>query len=162
MDVFLCLGTNLGKKFYNLKRAEELLNQSFGSEPLRRSSIIATQAQGFDGPRFLNRGLVYRLDDSTDSMWILRECQKVEIKMGRKAHEMEFDQDGNRIYHSRRIDVDILLIDNQVINTLELTVPHPRIQERHFMSFPLYEMLTADKDSQELLKFAGFQEYKQK
>lgn len=156
MELFLSLGTNLGKRFYNLNRAIFLLNQCFGCEPVAKSSTIETSAQGFDGPQFLNKCVRYTLPDSTDPVWILQQCQKVERKMGRKAHAMEFDQDGNRIYHSRRIDVDILLIDNRIINTTELTVPHPRIQERRFMYFPLYELLSADKDLQELIKFAGY------
>lgn len=155
MELFLSLGTNLGKRFYNLRRAEELLNLSFGSKPVQKSGTLSSSAEGFVGPRFLNNCLHYRLDDSADPMWILRECQKVERKMGRKAHVMEFDQDGNRIYHSRRIDIDILLIDNQIIDTPELTVPHPRLKERFFMYFPLRQLLDRDKDSQYLVTFVG-------
>ena len=52
----------------------------------------------------------------------------------------EYDADGRRIYHSRIIDIDILFYGKEVIETEELTIPHPRIAERDFVKKPLKEI----------------------
>jgi 2-amino-4-hydroxy-6-hydroxymethyldihydropteridine diphosphokinase len=45
------------------------------------------------------------------------------------------------VYHDRPIDIDLLLYDDVHINDNELTLPHPRIEEREFVSIPLKEIL---------------------
>ena len=52
----------------------------------------------------------------------------------------EYDADGNRIYHSRVIDIDILFFGKEIIDTPELTIPHKGIAERPFVMIPLREI----------------------
>lgn len=141
MKFFLSLGSNLGDRQGNITRAVELLSEEFGCAPQRVSSYIETRAEGFIGPDFINAAVLFLLPDTTDPEWVLDICQKVEIELGRQAHGIATDEQGCRIYSSRSIDIDILIIDNQEINTERLTVPHPRMKERDFVMIPLTEII---------------------
>ena len=59
--------------------------------------------------------------------------------MGRKEI-IEYDSEGNRIYHDRIIDIDILLYGDRTIEESDLIVPHPRMKEREFVMKPLSEI----------------------
>ena len=61
--------------------------------------------------------------------------------MGRELSEPIYDESGNRIYHDRIIDIDILVYGTFTINNKDLTIPHPRIAERDFARIPLLEIL---------------------
>ena len=52
----------------------------------------------------------------------------------------EYDAEGNRIYHSRVIDIDILFFGKEIIETPELTIPHKGILQREFVLIPLREI----------------------
>jgi len=64
----------------------------------------------------------------------------VEYMMGRPKGEPLYDETGNRIYRDRIIDIDILLFGDIRMETSDLTIPHPRIEERHFAQIPLKEL----------------------
>lgn len=141
MKLYLSLGSNLGDRSGNIASALAMLAGEFGVEPDRVSSMIETRAEGFQGPDFVNAAALFILPDNTDPHWILDCCQKVEIDLGRPAHGIVTDGQGRRIYSSRSIDIDILLIDNQEINTERLTIPHPRMYQRDFVMIPLNEII---------------------
>ena len=63
---------------------------------------------------------------------MLSVCKWVEQKMGRVEHQAQYDSDGKRVYSSRIIDIDIVLFADVVMNTPELTIPHPQIREREY------------------------------
>ena len=143
VDVFLGLGSNLGDRDLNLLRAMNLLDQAFGMHPERISRIVETPAWGFEGPDFLNLCVLYRpvrkgtpQEHATE---ILRQVKAIEKELGR-TQEPLFDADGNRVYHNRLIDIDILLYGTENIQTEELTVPHPLIGQRDFVKKPLLEI----------------------
>ncbi|MBQ7709981.1 MAG: 2-amino-4-hydroxy-6-hydroxymethyldihydropteridine diphosphokinase [Bacteroidales bacterium] len=143
VNVYLGLGSNLGDRDLNLLRAMNLLDQAFGTHPERISRIVETPAWGFEGPDFLNLCVLYRLprqgtpaDHATE---ILRQVKAVEKAMGREDAPL-FDAAGNRQYHNRPIDIDILCYGAETIHTEELTVPHPLIGERDFVKKPLLEI----------------------
>lgn len=125
--VFLCLGTNLGDRKKNINKAIFLLNLQFARKYCEISDIINTEAVGFEGPDFLNCVVVYKTRRSPQSL--LRLCKKVERIMGRDD-KPEYDTNGNRVYHDRIIDIDILLYGNIEIDTPELTIPHPQVRTR--------------------------------
>ena len=143
VDVFLGLGSNEGDRDLNLLKAMNLMDEAFGTHPERISRIVSCPAWGFDGPDFLNLCVLYRLPrkgtPQEHATEILHQVKAIEKALGRKEEAL-FDADGRRIYHNRPIDIDILLYGTEVINTDELTIPHPLIGQRPFVKKPLLEI----------------------
>ena len=129
-ELTLLLGTNLGDRENNFKTALESLDKAFCGRRLRMSPVIETEACGFDGPPFLNAVVVYSSARRPDT--ILNICKRIERSMGR-TDAPEYDADGHRIYHDRIIDIDILTYGDTVLNTPELTIPHPQVTTRPFV-----------------------------
>jgi len=77
---------------------------------------------------------------------ILETCKDIERRLGRTG-EPEYDAEGNRIYVSRPIDIDILLFGDHEIDCPELTVPHKLMYERDFVMIPLKEILIKELDN---------------
>ena len=71
---------------------------------------------------------------------ILEICKSIERRLGRTG-EPQYDAEGNRIYSSRTIDIDILLLGDERIDCEELTVPHKHMYERDFVMKPLNEII---------------------
>lgn len=143
VDVFLGLGSNLGDRDVNLLRAMNLLDQAFGMHPERISRIVETPAWGFEGPDFLNLCVLYRpvrkgtpVEHATEVLWQVKAIEKA---MGR-TEEPLYDAQGQRIYHNRIIDIDILLYGTETIHTEDLIIPHPLIGQRDFVKKPLLEI----------------------
>ena len=74
-----------------------------------------------------------------EGLMILEICKDIERRLGRTG-EPEYDAEGKRIYHSRPIDIDILLLGDNNIDCPELTVPHRFMYERDFVMIPLKEI----------------------
>ena len=143
VSVYLGLGSNLGDRRKNLERALTLLDESFGRHYTALSRMIETKAWGFKGDKFLNACVLYRIyrkgSPEEQGHEILALCKEIERTLGRDE-KPEYDADGNRIYHNRTIDIDILFYGTEHIDTEELTVPHPLIAERDFVKIPLAEI----------------------
>ena len=137
--VYLALGSNMGNREANIRRAVELLDERFQAPHARLSGLYETAADGFDGPDFINAAVRYDL--SLGPLEILRICKSVESEMGRPQTGIMLDANGRRVYSSRIIDVDVLLVGDEVVHTPELTVPHPRMKDRDFVMVPLGEIL---------------------
>ena len=142
MIVYLGIGTNLGEREANLRRAIELLHERVG-ECLACSSIYRSAPQGFVSEnQFANIVAVCQTDHSPEQ--VLQITQAIEREMGRTEKSV------NGIYHDRIIDIDLLMAyknDGQwtngkeiVCNTNTLTLPHSRMQERDFVMIPLREV----------------------
>ena len=144
VEVYLGLGSNLGNRDLNLLQAVNRLDEALGMHPERISRIVETPAWGFEGPDFLNMCLLYRLPAEGTAVEqasaLLRTVKGIEAAMGRPADEPLFGPDGERLYHNRVIDIDILYFGNEHIETEELIIPHPRIGERDFVKKPLREI----------------------
>ena len=136
--LYLALGTNLGDKFSNIHEVLSRLDEALGSHYEALSSVYRTHAEGFEGPDFLNSAVRYEC--SLDPFKVLAVCKKVEAEMGR-VQNVEFGKAGERIYHSRPIDIDIILYGDMEVKTDYLTIPHPRMKERGFVMDPLKEIL---------------------
>ena len=148
VEVYLGLGSNEGNRDLNLLRAMNALDQAFGMHPERISRIVETPAWGFEGPDFLNLCVLYRLPQKgtpeEQATEILRQVKAIEKALGRQDNSPEFDANGQRIYHNRPIDIDILLFGTEKIETEELTIPHPLIAQRDFVKKPLKEISKPD------------------
>ena len=126
--VYLALGTNLGDRLANLKQAARAL------PPLVRvvvaSPVYETPPWGYiEQPAFLNQ--VIQTETGLDPHALLTYLKQTEIRLGR----MTTFRNGPRV-----IDLDILFYDDAVLNSPELTIPHPSIPERAFVLVPLADL----------------------
>lgn len=129
-DLYLALGTNMGCRESNIRMALKLLDIALGRHYCAISPVMQTEATGFTGPDFLNCIVKYRSGRSPQSL--LKICKDIEKRMGR-TDVPEYDTVGNRIYHDRIIDIDILMYGNRRIETAELTIPHPQVETRPYI-----------------------------
>lgn len=129
-QVFLLIGGNLGERVQNLSAAKEKIGAHVGEIEVL-SQIYETEPWGFnDAQYFLNQLLIVHTELSAEAL--LDEIQKVELDLGR---ERKTEQMG-----SRTMDIDILFYDDLIIETNELTIPHPRLHLRQFALVPLNEI----------------------
>ncbi|GMO31994.1 MAG: 2-amino-4-hydroxy-6-hydroxymethyldihydropteridine diphosphokinase [Candidatus Azobacteroides pseudotrichonymphae] len=130
MTTYLSLGTNLGNKELNLLKVIALIAERIGNLSAI-SSVYETQACGFQSANlFLNMAL--RVETSLQPVELLKASQEIERQMGRvKQHQ----------YQDRIIDIDIILYDNIVYKSEELTIPHPLYRKREFVMKPLQEII---------------------
>jgi 2-amino-4-hydroxy-6-hydroxymethyldihydropteridine diphosphokinase len=126
--VYLGLGTNLGDRADNLRRALRALAPGFH---LRAISSPYETAPAYvpDQPHFYN--LAARAETTLPPLAALRALKQLETQLGRTA--------GLR-FGPRLIDLDLLFYDALVLETPELTLPHPRLAERAFVLVPLAEI----------------------
>ncbi len=131
--VYFSLGSNLGNKRENLNKAIKLMEKQIGVL-LRQSAFLETEPWGFQSENsFVNAAIC--METELEPLEVLAKTQKIERDMGRNHKSV------NREYHDRIIDIDILLYDDLHINTPELTIPHPLMEERDFVMIPLREIL---------------------
>ena len=126
---FLGLGSNLGDRLANLQRAADILAATVGVRVVGSSRIYQTAPIGPAQPEFLNA--VLEVDTELEPLELLAVGAAVE----RELHRVR----GVR-WGPRTIDVDVLTYDDRVIDTCELSVPHPRMHERAFVLAPLLEL----------------------
>lgn len=126
--VYLGLGTNLGDRFANLKAAVAALGTVADIEALSRIYETAP-LYVTDQPAFLN--MAVRATTDLAPVTLLRRLKSIEGELGRVA--------GLR-YGPRLIDLDILIYGDQVVETSDLTIPHPRLPERRFALAPLADI----------------------
>ena len=126
---YIALGSNLGDKEKNLRRALELLEEH-GVEVVKVSSFICTEPYGVtDQPQFLNA--VCQVRTSLEPLALLHTLLGIEQEMGRVRL---------RHWGERNIDLDLLLYEDVIMDTPELKLPHPDMQNRDFVLLPLAEI----------------------
>lgn len=131
-DVYLSLGSNVGNKADNIKKAIACLSLRVG-EVLSVSSMYQTEPVGFESDNlFMNAACFVRT--RLNPLEVLAVTQAIELKLGRQTKSI------NQIYSDRTIDIDILLIDDITVEHPQLIIPHPRMHERNFVLDPLVEI----------------------
>ena len=126
--VYLGLGSNVGHRAENLARALESLSRRLAVKQV--SSVYETEPVGYEEqPLFLNAVVSAATD--MKPLELLHFVKQVEAELGRKPTFRN---------GPRSIDVDILLCGDLVLETPELTIPHPRLAERAFVLVPLAEI----------------------
>ena len=129
---YLSLGSNLGDRHATMRRAIDLLGREVGTVD-RQSAMLETEPWGFQSAnKFLN--MCVRVLTPLSPQQLLSATQGIERELGRMSKSVD------RHYHDRPIDIDILMYDDLHINTPELTLPHPLMQERDFVMIPLREI----------------------
>ncbi|WP_300729728.1 2-amino-4-hydroxy-6-hydroxymethyldihydropteridine diphosphokinase [uncultured Bacteroides sp.] len=130
--VYLGLGTNLGDKEANLHTAVRLIKEKIG-EVTSLSSFYATEPWGFTSENaFLNAAAC--VETQLGPQEVLQLTQEIEKELGRTK------KSSGGVYSDRLIDIDLLLWDDLILETPELTLPHPLMTERSFVMDPLVEI----------------------
>tara|TARA_B100001564_G_C20606811_1_gene655565 strand:+ start:720 stop:1181 length:462 start_codon:yes stop_codon:yes gene_type:complete len=129
-ELILSLGSNLGNRKQNLKNCTLLINNQIG-QVQRESNVFENPAQDFESENdFLNTCI--KVKTELKAFEILRQIQDIEKKMGRIRK--------TNSYEDRIIDIDIILLNNEVLETTKLTIPHKKYRERIFVLKPLFEL----------------------
>ncbi|MDR1332464.1 MAG: 2-amino-4-hydroxy-6-hydroxymethyldihydropteridine diphosphokinase [Tannerella sp.] len=129
---YLSLGSNLGNRRKYLITAMALLAERAG-DILCISTFYETEPWGFESPNtFLNAAA--RLDTALKPLDLLAVTQQIEHNLGRTR-----EPDDMR-YQDRTIDIDLLLYDDILLDSSELTLPHPLMHQRLFVMLPLAEI----------------------
>ncbi len=130
---FVALGSNLQDPAAQVTRALDELAALPATRLVKRSSLYRTAPVGYDNqPDFINAAA--EVETGLDPLDLLRALLALETSHGR---ERPFPN------APRVLDLDLLLYDDQVMQTPELTLPHPRLHERGFVLFPLAEIAPA-------------------
>ncbi len=127
------LGSNLGNREENLAKALSALSAMPGTTLEKASSVIETEPvdvpEEFAGLRFLNQAAVFLTSLPAE-------------EFSRRMHAIEDDMGRVRTVRNgpRTIDIDLIDFGGLVMDTPELTLPHPRAAERDFVCRPLAEL----------------------
>lgn len=128
--LYLLLGGNIGNVQLTIKNALELLNEELGAIT-STSKYYQTAAWGNTAQAdFINQACKIRT--KYNAIECLKKILLIEQKLGRIRKEK---------WGARVIDIDIQYFNNEVLNTIELTIPHPEIQNRKFALIPLCDII---------------------
>ncbi|MBQ4914049.1 2-amino-4-hydroxy-6-hydroxymethyldihydropteridine diphosphokinase [Maribacter sp. MMG018] len=146
--VYISIGSNLGNKRQNLQHAVFSIEKHIG-EITALSPIYNTPSWGFESDDFFNACV--KVESALKPEPLLDKLMLIEKNMGRERK----NSDG---YESRIIDLDIIYYGYEIINNDNLTIPHPRLQERRFVLKPLADVAPQfyhpifNKDTRNLLQ----------
>ena len=146
-QVYLGLGSNLGNKEENLRKAISMINEQIGTV-VRQSAFFYSEPWGYESDnQFVNA--VILVETSLSPYDVLTANQRIEHLLGKtQTHATERHSDLSLqssdlrppIYHDRPIDIDILLYDDLHMDEPGLKIPHPLMEERDFVMIPLNEI----------------------
>ncbi len=127
---YLGLGSNMGDRFFNIHRALCTIH-SKGIKLMKISNVYETMPVDcpLPQPNYLN--MVVMIETSLSPLSLLDECRDMETKLGRQRPY---------INAPRTIDIDVLLLEGITVDTPELKVPHPRLESRAFVIYPLADI----------------------
>ena len=130
MIAYIGIGTNLGDRLANIKRAIEYFKAEEEINAIVLSNLYETEPVGYrDQPEFINGVIELKTSFSLQNLFIF--LKNVEKKMGRiKTFK----------YGPRIIDLDILFYDDVIYSDLDIIVPHPHLKNRAFVLYPLAEL----------------------
>jgi 2-amino-4-hydroxy-6-hydroxymethyldihydropteridine diphosphokinase len=127
------LGSNLGNSGQKILNAMARL-QNFSSTPIFKSSLWQTSPVDCppDSPKFVNAvvGLIPKKNKTPESL--LKNLRELEIEFGRAPKTV--------LNEPRPLDLDLIAFGNEIRNSPELILPHPRAHLRRFVLQPLSEI----------------------
>jgi 2-amino-4-hydroxy-6-hydroxymethyldihydropteridine diphosphokinase len=130
-NVYILQGSNEGDRMQLLDESLRSIETEIGAIQ-KLSSVYESEPWGFEAKQwFLNRVVLVETD--LEPMEILVKLLRIEATFGRTRN-----MDGT--YHSRTLDLDILLIDQMIISLPELIIPHPQLHKRKFTLLPLCDI----------------------
>ena len=127
--VFFSIGSNKGNRSELINEAIAKIDISIGKVELK-SSIYETKSWGFKSSNFYNTCLL--VESSLSEEQILNRILKIEKDMGRF-------KSGDQ-YSDRYIDIDILFVEDIIVNSKNLIIPHPRLHLRKFVLTPMLDL----------------------
>ena len=127
---YLSLGSNQGDKFKNLQEAIHKIAENIGAIQ-KISSVYETGSWGYEGEDFYN--ICISVSTYLQPESLLKKLLIIEKELGRKRNK-------TKQYSDRRIDIDILLFDNEIVFSKDVIIPHPRMLDRKFVLVPLVEI----------------------
>jgi 2-amino-4-hydroxy-6-hydroxymethyldihydropteridine diphosphokinase len=129
-QVVLSLGSNQGNRLENIELCLQLIHQEIGTI-IRVSNLYETPSWGFVSDAFYNCALV--LHTITSAEKILEQVLHIERQLGRVRGEVSG-------YQSRIIDIDLIAFDSDIIDSEQLQIPHPLMQNRKFVLLPMLDL----------------------
>ena len=127
---FIGIGSNVGDKIGNCKRAIAEITKHEGNRLIAQSSLYKTEPIGYTQQDwFIN--CVIEIETSLTPYELLHVLEDIELSMGRKR---------SFTWGPRNIDLDILFFNQETIQCEGLTVPHPELEKRAFVLVPLCEI----------------------
>ncbi|MFM9958300.1 MAG: 2-amino-4-hydroxy-6-hydroxymethyldihydropteridine diphosphokinase [Phycisphaerales bacterium] len=132
LDAYIALGSNLGDRQALIQSALRALAELPGVHMARTSTLIETDPVGPSGQGpYLNAAA--HLRTSLSPAELIAGLLAIERDLGRR-------RDDDTRWGPRRIDLDLLLFADQIIEAPGLTLPHPRMHERRFVLEPLAQI----------------------
>ncbi len=127
----LLLGSNMGDRAFYLSVALKKLAQN-DIRTLKQSPVYESPAEGYDSANtYYNIAVV--VETGLPPKTLLATCLTIE-------NELDRTRSLTQRYTDRTIDIDIILFENEIVRTTELTIPHPRMHQRLFCLIPLCEI----------------------
>jgi 2-amino-4-hydroxy-6-hydroxymethyldihydropteridine diphosphokinase len=134
-EVVIAIGTNLGDKPDNLRNAILFFDEN--QIPIKaKSAIYETEPIGTATETFLNAAVLIETD--LEPAFLLEKLKSFEEKTGRDLNAPRWS--------NRLIDFDIITYNEKMIVEDALTIPHPEYQNRHFVLYPMLDILPDWKD----------------
>ena len=128
--IYIALGSNLEEPSQQIYKAINLIDAIDELSVTNSSSLYKTKPIGkIDQPDFINAAVQVEGDISPENLHTA--LQDIETQAGRIRMGLN---------EPRTLDLDILLIDDLIMKTKKLTVPHPRMHQRQFVIVPLFEI----------------------
>jgi len=129
--LYLGLGSNLGDKIENILLAYTQIQERIGCIK-NKSFVYETPPWGFKSKDvFYNTALL--VETKLNAIEVLKIIKEIERELGRDtAYKVG--------YSSRVIDIDILDFNGEIMSSVELTIPHPHIENRDFVLYPLRDV----------------------
>lgn len=128
--VFISFGSNVGDRKKHIEDALEFLTKNPSIEITSVSSLYETEPVGYKDQDWFLNGVV-KIETELSPQDLLTFVKTVESEVGRRKTFR---------WGPREIDLDILLYDQECIDTPDLVIPHPRMHEREFVLIPLTEI----------------------
>jgi 2-amino-4-hydroxy-6-hydroxymethyldihydropteridine diphosphokinase len=127
---YVGLGSNLGDRLSFIRKAVEEINSLESTEVILSSAVYETEPWGNPGQgKYLNS--VIKVNTGLKPEIFLKNLKDLEYKIGREKRNK---------WTAREIDIDILFYDDEIIETGEMKIPHPQIENRRFVLIPLNEI----------------------
>lgn len=128
--VHINIGSNLGDRRKIVAKAAAMIEERLGIKA-RRAPLVETPAWGFESAnKFLNLGIAF--EAVVDPVSLLRVLGEIERSIDPSPH-----RDASGGYIDRAIDIDLIAAGGTVIESAELTLPHPRMRDRRFVLLPM-------------------------
>ena len=130
--VFIGIGSNLGNRRAYYQKALTHIAALPKTRIVKTSSLYESEPHG-DARNWYVNGVV-EIETEFSPPQLLHRLQEIETGLGRKRTP------NAKKWASRKIDLDLLLFDNQTVDSRTLKVPHPELHNRRFVLLPLSEL----------------------